>query len=252
MRNLLDLLLPDDLPPESARLREERRRRMRVEDYLDHLCAPLVGLVPYADRLALRTETEEHLYALIEDREGDGLSASAAVDAAFKEHGEPWRIGQQFADTYCQAQYAKGRAVTRTFLTRRIGTATLTAFACFGTVSVVNILLSQRTALATVVPEPSPWLLPVNLLSPVLAGILTGALVRVRTGRAVATAMAVVLLHSAAVVLLLWPQLSGLTLFLIQAFWWLPAGLLSAGLASAAFRHLRRTLYLRWAIGGTS
>jgi len=65
-------------------------------------------------------------------------------------------------------------------------------------------------------------------------------------------AMSVVLLHSAAVALLLWPQMGGLTFFLIQAFWWLPVGMLSAGLASAAFRHLRRTLYLRWAVGGNS
>src|SRR5438045_9125063 len=36
----------------------------RIEDYLDHVCAPLVGVVPYARRQELRAELREHLAAM--------------------------------------------------------------------------------------------------------------------------------------------------------------------------------------------
>jgi hypothetical protein len=38
----------------------------RIEDYLDHVCAPLVDRVPYTERTALRAELRTHLASLAE------------------------------------------------------------------------------------------------------------------------------------------------------------------------------------------
>ena len=37
----------------------------RVEDYLEHLAAPLVGIVPYPERRAFRQEAHAHIEGLI-------------------------------------------------------------------------------------------------------------------------------------------------------------------------------------------
>lgn len=248
MRSLLKLVLLDDVSPQGFHHGEERRRRVRIEDYLDHLCAPLVGVVPYEERLALRTETEEHLYALCEDREGeDGLSPTEATETALREYGEPWRLGQQFADTYCRTQRENPAASVSLF--RSFTPGVLRAFACFGPASVVTVLTAQYTALTPVQRETGfLWLVVLHFLSPLVAGTLTGFLVPLRAVRAASAALGIILLHSGIVALLMWPQRDGFSVLATQVLWWLPMGTLSAGLASVAARHLRRTLFLRgWA-----
>ena len=246
MRSLLKLVLVEDGTAQGAAVREERRRRIRVEDYLDHLCAPLLGVVPYEERLALRTETEEHLYALIEDREADGLPAPEATERALREHGEPWRIGEQFVDVWCRSH------TPETVFTRYVSAATVRAFAFFGTASVTCILLLQYDALA---PSPlrhdalMPWVALLGVLGPLVAGVLTGVCVPVRPARAVAAAMGIVLVHSALAALLMWPQWEGVTLLTAQTIGWLPVGMLCAVVGASVARHLRRTLFLRsWAL----
>lgn len=36
----------------------------QIQDYLDYLCAPLIGIVPYAQRRRLRAEATDHLLNL--------------------------------------------------------------------------------------------------------------------------------------------------------------------------------------------
>ena len=36
----------------------------QIEDFLDHLCAPLIGIVPYRERFAFRQEAHAHIDGL--------------------------------------------------------------------------------------------------------------------------------------------------------------------------------------------
>ncbi len=114
-------------------------RQAQIEDYLDYLCAPLLGIVPYAQRRRLRLETEDHLHALIEDFEAEGFAPPEAVAVALREYGEPWRIGQEFADAWLS-----GSAPPH--LARYADAATLRAFGWFGVFSVINLLAVEQFA----------------------------------------------------------------------------------------------------------
>lgn len=61
----------------------------QIEDYLDYLCAPLLGVVPYNQRRRLRLEAADHLYALTEDHAAEGFAPLEAVQIALREYGEP-------------------------------------------------------------------------------------------------------------------------------------------------------------------
>src|SRR5712692_3300681 len=92
----------DLLRDDGDRPREPRRER--VEDYLDHVCAPLVGIVPHTERAALRVEVAGHLAALIDEYEEVGLEPEAATHAALREHGEPWSLGQAFLEEWARRE----------------------------------------------------------------------------------------------------------------------------------------------------
>lgn len=137
-----------------------------LQDYLDNLCAPLVGIVPYVERQSLRAEAEEHLLALIEDKEAQGLFSEAAVAAALIEYGEPYPLGQTLRETWCRGQ------MPRTRLARYTGAADVRAFAFFGAASVVNGLLVQVTALVPGWKCTTPYLFVLAVLLPLLAGLI--------------------------------------------------------------------------------
>ena len=68
----------------------------RVEDYLDHVCAPLVGKVPFERRRELRWEIGCHLQALAEAFEELGDSREEAVVKALGQFGDPGTIGKEW------------------------------------------------------------------------------------------------------------------------------------------------------------
>ena len=70
---------------------------LRVEDYLDHVCAPLVGVVPYARRSELRAELRGHLEALVATHEELGSERTAAVVMALRQFGPPRCLSRQWA-----------------------------------------------------------------------------------------------------------------------------------------------------------
>src|SRR3712207_2488794 len=61
----------------------------RIDDYLDHLYAPLVGRVPYEVRQQFRSELQTHLEALVAAREEVGASHEQAVREALTQFGDP-------------------------------------------------------------------------------------------------------------------------------------------------------------------
>ena len=216
----------DALPPEDA-------RRAQMEDYLDYLCAPLLGLVPYAQRRRLRLETEDHLWALAEDFQAEGFAPDEAVAVALREYGEPWRIGQDFAEAWLSGPHPCRFA-------RFTDASTLRAFGWFGIFSVLTLLLVEQQYVLGPFQESliSP-LYCLAILSPIVAGVLTGLALNPSVGGGVLRAVTLLGLTSAAPGALVLPRLEVLQFALFQLVFWLPVGYLSAIVATGLRRQMR-------------
>jgi hypothetical protein len=77
-------------PPELPAAPDETR--VLLQDYLDHLCAPLVGVLPFAERQAVREEIGHHLRALAAAREELGATPAEAMAQALRQFGRPRAI----------------------------------------------------------------------------------------------------------------------------------------------------------------
>jgi len=213
------------------------RQHARVEDYLDHLCAPLVGSLPYARRQEIRREAEAHLYTSIEEYRESGLSEERATEAALQAYGTPYRLAQAILDTW----YSGAGSGTRPAVYSR--TATLRAFACFSIPTAISAFLVESYVLADIGLERVPWAVLWLLASPLLAGVLTGWLVPVRSARAVVNVMVLLALHGMVAALLMLPRREGFYFVLFQSVYSLPAGALAAFLTQVVCRHLRRIVF---------
>src|SRR6266581_7943431 len=85
------------VPPTADGSEEATPPDPRIDDYLDHVCAPLVGLVPYARRQELRAELRGHLEALVATHEELGSERTAAVVMALRQFGPPRCLSRQWA-----------------------------------------------------------------------------------------------------------------------------------------------------------
>src|SRR5437667_10545964 len=74
-----------------------------LDDYLDHLCVPLVGLMPYAARQELRAELQAHLEADVAAHRELGSSPGVAIAMALRQFGDPRRLGQHCAREWIRA-----------------------------------------------------------------------------------------------------------------------------------------------------
>src|SRR6476646_4572990 len=160
---------PHDLSP-SEGAPADPDRKSRVEEYLDHLCAPLIGMMRFTERRELRNEVENHLLALIDEYEEMGLRPDVAAEGALREHGEPWAIGEALLDEWVR------RAPTGR-LTRRAAAGALRALAWFGLASIPILLRVQVYALLMSRNErvgALSSLVLLAVLAPFAAGVLTG------------------------------------------------------------------------------
>lgn len=205
-----------------------------IEDYLDYLCAPLLGIVPHVQRRRLRAEAQDHLLALAEDFEAEGFAPQEAVSVALREYGEPWQVGQSFADAWLG-----GAAPSR--LVRFADAATLRAFGCFGILTVLDLLLVEWSVLGPSQEGLLPLIQCLAVLSPLLAGGLTGLGLDSRASVGICRAVSLLALVAATAGLLLRPHSEGLTFAAFQIVFWLPVGCLSATVAAS----LRRQFLLR-------
>ena len=211
-----------------------------VEDYLDHLCAPLVGIVPLAERRGLRAEVRSHLEALAAEYGYEGKPPAEATAAALHELGEPWQVGQTFLREWLQG--SPDAAPAR--LTRA---AACRAFAFFGVASLPCWALLEHHALdVPAATDLTPWLLAA--LAPLAAGTLTGLAPQPRTGRGLCWAVGALTLHALAASATLLPQMDGFGLALCLPLWWLPAGWLSATATAHLVRSHRRARFLKYAL----
>ena len=205
---------------------------VQIEDYLDYLCAPLLGIVPYAYRRRLRMEAADHLYALSEDYAAEGFTPLEAVQVALREYGEPWAVGQSFADAWAGAS-AAGRRV------RFADAATVRAFSGFGVFTVANLLLLETSLFQPGGSYWQPYLVLLAVVSPLIAGIFTGLGLHSRTGLGICRAVGLLAPASGVVGLLLLPHTEGLQLALFQLLVWLPLGSLSAAVTAGLARQFR-------------
>lgn len=223
---------PGDRPLPSDALPIEDDRRAQIEDYLDYLCAPLLGIVPYAQRRRLRLETEDHLLALVEDFQAEGFAPHEAVAVALQEYGEPWRIGQDFAEAWLTGPHPCRFA-------RFTDAATLRAFGWFGIFSVLTLLGVEQCTLAP--RQEALWSLVqcLAVVAPLIAGVLTGFALHPKTAGGVCRAMVALALASGAAGLLVLPHIEVSQFALFQMVFWLPAGCLSAGVTASLRRQFR-------------
>ena len=213
-----------------------------TEDYLDHLCAPLVGIVPLAERRNLRDEVRAHLEALADEFGYAGKSPPEAAAAALQELGEPWQVGQTFLREWLQGCPDVAPA-------RLIRAAAFRAFAFFGVAAVLNWWLLEHCALdASSTSDLTPWLWILAAVSPLIAGALTGLGQPARMGRGLCLALGALIFHALAAGALLLPQPDGFMFVLCLLLWWLPAGWLSATAAAHLVRSHRRARFLKYAL----
>src|SRR5947208_1776604 len=95
----------------------------RIEDYLDHVFAPLLGLVPYARRQELRAELRGHLEALAASYRELGSAPDTASEQALRQFGDPRELARGCADEW--QRRAPGRSP------QPVWPAVLVAFGCF-------------------------------------------------------------------------------------------------------------------------
>lgn len=210
-----------------------------IEDYLDHLCAPLVGLVPLAQRRSLRAEVRSHLESLAEEYGFQGMTPAEAAAAALRDSGEPWQVGQTFLREWLQG--SPGTSAARLF--RR---AAVRALGFFGVAAVLNWLLIEHQALDLSPGALTPWILLLAFFAPLIAGTLTGLTAAPQTGRGLLWCLSALTAHALLTGALLLPHGDGFWFALCLAFWWLPSGWLSATATAYLIRTHHRQRFLKY------
>jgi len=212
-----------------------------LDDYLEHLVAPLIGVVPFPERKAFRSEVCNHLDGLIQQNVAQGASLRDATEAALLDFGEPWVVGKRFLQEWLLGTPSQPPGPL-------IRKATVIAFGFFGTASISLLILLESQS----VTGPHEYVLPVvgslAFISPFVAGILTGVTAPGQAERGVTNSMLILSLHSFAAGLLMLPNYQALAFstwaFAIwQMAFWLPAGRVSAAAAAGCIRHYWRQRY---------
>lgn len=207
-----------------------------LEDYLDNLCAPLIGIIPYEARHDFRVESRAHLEALMAEYQELQMTPQEALETAFHEFGDPWKVGRAFLREWVRKAPARAR---------RTRTPAACVFAWFGLVTVYNLQIFERYALfMDRGPDSCYWLIAA-CLAPFFAGVLTGLTQPYPDGRAVICVQVGLLLFTLLLGLTLLPNLYLLDLAVLQLFWWLPVGYSTTMLVATLAQRLRRPRFLR-------
>jgi hypothetical protein len=221
----------------------------RIEDYLDHVYSPLVGLVPYARRQELRTELRGHLEALVATHQELGSARDAAVVLALRRFGHPRGLSRQWAREWTHGRLPCG--------VQPAWRAMFIALGSFGLATVLGLMLLWIGAIR---PSSLPdgiqeiiWLSVLYLL-PALAGLVGGLLAPARHALGTFFALAL-LMPPLALACGAHPELSqasnlakwGMELAFIQIFCWTPVGCVAAALGGS-LRARRSPRPRRWVL----
>jgi hypothetical protein len=215
----------------------------RIEDYLDHVCAPLLGVVPYRRRQELRAELRSHLEALVASCEELGSTPELAVLTALREFGNPRAIGRRCADEWA-------RAAEPTLL-QSLWKAMVVAWGCFGLATVLSTGAEWMSMVSPHVHSFAflPALLACTFMLPLLAGLATGILAPARSVLGSFCSLSTLILLSVGLALLERANPSGVInlatcgrdLVTMQSHFWLPLGCGAAALGGWLLR-IRRAL----------
>lgn len=227
-----------------------------VEDYLDRLTAPLVGVVPYEARSALRAETQEHLEIRVEQLLRDGMAYPEATVEAIRRYGSAKTASEEFLSHWFESsntspllrKLGKANGIAFSwFLIAHLGYAVFLQIYVFDPSGAAYSLPISPGGLRRFVPEPlpqpdAPWALMAiygyPVLAPIIAGILAGIKIPVRAHHAVWNAMLPIVVYSFVQGTLLLPVRTGILFALFQAVYWIPVGA-AVALAASSIRRTR-------------
>ncbi len=204
-------------------------------DYLDHVCVPLVGVVPYARRQELRAELAEHLEALIESYQEMGSRPEWAVVQALQQFGEPSKLSRQWAREWAsEAPCPEPRSPWRAM---KLGLGCFSAAGLLAAVLLRTILNGSPFSVPSVTAEAGL----IGLVLPAVAGLMTGRYSPARPALGAFYALAALIAPTALaslVAVLIQPEpyesgspiTLGLVLAMAQFLYWIPVGCGAAAL----------------------
>jgi hypothetical protein len=159
----------------------------RIEDYLDQVCAPLIGWVPYAARIELRAELQAHLASLVIAYQELGSSPDAAVREALAQSGDPRVLADEWVREW--------ERILRPRKAPSICHSTRVALGSFGLATALGLafltVATRRPYSGEAADALFTSLLAVVL--PMLAGLMTGLLSPTRPARGTAYALALLI-----------------------------------------------------------
>ncbi len=228
-----------------------------VDDYLEHLCAPLVGWVPYRERERLREEARSHLEGRAHAYGIDGFAPQEAMRRSIERFGKSARLSEEFLETWLNYQ-SQGKIV------QKLGLNNAYALFFFGQMAALSYLflnlrlvfppssslrfgesVHRFDAIGMPLPDGSIWtylFLGIVFLAPFVAGWLTGRMAVLHAARAVYHMMLPIIIGTFFLGVALLPSREGLFVALAETLWWLPVGCLTAHVA-AAVTWRRRCAY---------
>jgi len=176
-----------------------------MEDYLDRVCAPLVGQVTREKREEIRQRVRQRLQQFAAAHRELGSTPSEAVDLAIVQCGPPEVISSRWLRNNTANLAAQTGASGRTsekLPDRLFGTAkasTAVATLTFG-LPYIAFLSQMSGHIESTIQQPSVtfnrvWLFAV----PLLAGLLTGLAAKSRPGRGVVNAIGLITLQAIAI-----------------------------------------------------
>lgn len=229
-----------------------------IGDYLDHVCARLVGFIPYAERQSIREEASFHLHRSAGASLLQGADPEEAARRAIEEYGDSRVISDDLLEAWMHRR-------VKTRLTRFAGWSVVCALACF-TLANAWIAILEQVHIAYVglqstsapvtfgltpaeirhfiprplpLPESSPTfvlLMASLVLAPLVAGWVTGWLAPVHPVRATYHVQIGLTVYSFLSGFLMLPACYGLLTAVLQLLYWLPAGCLAAHFGAAVRR----------------
>lgn len=173
-----------------------------IKDYLDGLCAPLIGTIPYAARQQRRAAMRAELDTLIAAHQELGSPLEEAVTAAIRQHSASHSVtGKRLGETALPSRGRTPSARPATLLALGLFSAFYAADATQLAWRVWSRLFGiGGDGMMKVTNGDSTTMLPTAGLTafyrfelfvvPLLVGLVTGLLVRHRAGRGVVNALA--------------------------------------------------------------
>ncbi len=244
------------LPPKGLDQNEGNPEAL-IEDYLDHMCAPLTGIVPYSRRSRLRKEARNDIEQCVEVRILDGESPMEATRSAIEEYGDSHVVSEQFLEEWLR-YLPKGGVARNIGLPMSYATVFFTQASLWGLIWIQLKFFGSDPepytfglspgAFREIYPEPLPlpqksWLwfafLVYVFVAPLIAGWLTGWKALTGAAKSVVTVMLLMTSLCFMAGTLMLPQTEGLWYAVAQLVWWVPAGALTAHLAGVFARRRR-------------